>query len=105
LRVSLLLGEHMLGAGYPDELRRCLPPTPRARRLAARVAAELFTDGFGGRSFVRGQFALRPRYRDRLRFAAAVLLHAGGDATDAGAGAALARPLRVLRKYWRQGSS
>jgi hypothetical protein len=107
LRVSLLLGEHMLGAAYPPELAACLPPTAGARRLAARVAAELFLEGFGGRSYVLGQLALRPRVRDRLRFAVAALLHAGAGTSDTaedartGLGAMLARPLRMIRRYWR----
>ncbi|HVG43352.1 MAG TPA: nucleotidyltransferase family protein [Longimicrobium sp.] len=105
LSVSLLLGEHMLGAPCRRALARRLPATPRARRLAARVAAELFLEGFGGRSYVLGQLALRPRYRDRLRFAAAALLHAGAGMRDtarggrAGLGGVLARPLRMLKRY------
>ncbi|HYJ78815.1 MAG TPA: nucleotidyltransferase family protein [Longimicrobiaceae bacterium] len=105
LRVSLVLGEQMLGAAYPRELAEHLPPTPAARRLAARVEAELFLDEFGGPSYLLGQLALRPRYRDRLRFALGALLHAGASADDdapprPGTGA-LARFLRVVRKYWR----
>jgi hypothetical protein len=71
------------------------------------VARELFLDGFGGRSYLLGQLALRPRYRDRLRFAVFALLHAGARKRDAaerpraGLGILFARPLRVLRKYWR----
>jgi hypothetical protein len=104
LRVSLLLGEHMLGAPYPPALAGCLPATPRARRLAERVAAELFLEEFGGRSYMLGQLALRPRWRDRLRFAVAALRLAGareGDGPRTGPAAVLARPLRVLKRYWK----
>lgn len=104
LRVSLLLGERMLGCAYPRELAAVLPPTARARRLAARVAAELFVEGFGGRSFVRGQLALRRGWRERLGFALRMLRHAGtGEAgweVPLGLRDLLARPLRVLRRYW-----
>jgi hypothetical protein len=106
LSVSLLLGEHMLGAPCRRALARHLPATPRARRLAARVARELFLEGFGGRSYLLGQLALRPRYRDRLRFAVAALVHAGVGKRHAaehlrgGLGAVLARRLRALRRYW-----
>lgn len=102
LRVSLLLGEHMLGAAYPRELAGALPATPGTRRLAARVAAELFLEGFGGRSYLRGQLALRPRYIDRLRFAVATLLYsASGERRLRGGvgGGPLTRAVRVLRKY------
>ncbi|MFL5382149.1 MAG: nucleotidyltransferase family protein [Longimicrobiaceae bacterium] len=103
LRVSLLLAEHMLGAPCRRGLAEHLPATPGVRRLAARVAAELFLEEFGGRSYVLGQLALRPRYRDRLRFALAALRHAGvpdtGEVPRPGLGSALARPLRVLKRY------
>jgi hypothetical protein len=107
LRVGLLLGEHMLGTAYPRALAERLPATEGARRLAARVAAELFLEAFGGRSYVLGQLALRPRYSDRLRFAVSALLHAGAgvaftaEGAGAGIGAVLGRPLRVLKRYWR----
>lgn len=106
LRMSLLLGEHMLGAAYPRQLAERLPPTRRARRLAGRVAADLFVDEFGGRAFVLGQMALRSRWRERLRFAAAALLQAGAARHETPEGprtgpGLLARPLRVLKKYWR----
>jgi hypothetical protein len=107
LRVSLLLGEHMLGAPCRRGLAEHLPATPGVRRLAARVASELFLEEFGGRSYVLGQLALRPRFRDRLRFAVAALRYAGARHSlaaagpHAGLGAALARPLRVLQRYWK----
>jgi hypothetical protein len=105
LRVSLLLGERMLGAPCRRGLAARLPETPGARRLVERVAAELFLEEFGGRSYVLGQLALRPRYRDRLRFALAALRQSGAwashaaEAPRAGLVALLARPLRMIRRY------
>lgn len=103
LRVSLLLGERMLGTLYPRALATHLPPTAAARRLAARVAAELFVEEFGGRSFLLGQLALRPRYRDRLRFAVGALRYPRGsdDGRDGRARGGLATAVARLRRYWR----
>ncbi|HEU0299342.1 MAG TPA: nucleotidyltransferase family protein [Longimicrobium sp.] len=107
LRVSLLLGEHMLGAPYPRELAGRLPPTPGARRLAVRVAAELFLKEFGGPSYLRGQLALRPGFRERVRLVAAAVRLAGARTGAAakdprgGLRAVLARPLRMLERYRR----
>jgi len=103
LGVSLLLAETMLGAPCRRGLAGHFPATPGARRLSARVAAELFREESRGRHYVLGQLALRPRYRDRLRFALAALRHAGvpdtGEAPRRGLGSVLARPLRVLKRY------
>jgi hypothetical protein len=103
LRVSLLLAERMLGAPCRRGLAEHVPATPGARRLVDRVAAELFREEGHGRRYLLGQLALRPRYRDRLRFALAALRHAGvpdtGEVPRPGLAGVLARPLRVLKRY------
>jgi hypothetical protein len=97
LRVSLLLAEWMLGSPCRRGIAAYVPATPRTRRLVAKVAAELFLEEFGGRSYVLGQLALRPRYRDRVRFAVGALSYPRNDEGRGRLGAVLAR----LRRYWR----
>jgi len=103
LRVSLLLAERMLGAPCRRGLAEHLPATPGARSLVDGLAAELFREEGHGRRYLLGQLALRPRYRDRLRFALAALRHAGvpdtGEVSRGGLASVLARPLRVLKRY------